>query len=178
MNFKAVYFLFNSLIFLIACEQKEEDVLPISKWSQEESIRMNSTFAAEEIEAIDSYLKRRPDWRIKKTGTGLYYFIYESTENESPVVGDVVWVNFTTSLLNNNICYSSKRGEPESFMIEKSDIESGIHEGVQLMSVGEKAKFILPSHLAHGLIGDLDEIPPMETVIYDVELLKIDRQND
>jgi len=173
MNTATIFFSVYAILFLVACEQKEAPVAPVQKWSQEESIRMNSTFASEEIEAIDSYLQRRPDWKTEKTGTGLYYFIYESTENSSPEVGDIVWVNFTASLLSNKICYSSKRGEPESFMIEKSDIESGIHEGVQLMSVGEKAKFILPSHLAHGLIGDLDEIPPMETVIYDLSLIHI-----
>ncbi len=152
--------------------------LQLPEWDQEKSIEMNAVFSAEENEAIEAFLSRRPDWKITQTGTGLRYFIYDSTNNKKPVVGDIVSVNFTVSLLDNKICYTSKRGNPESFMIEKSDIESGIHEGVQLLAIGEKAKFILPSHLAHGLIGDLDEIPPLETVVYDIELVNIKPPNE
>ena len=167
-----ILFLYIISIGLLACEgDVQEAPKPDPNWNQDESIRMNATFAAEETEAIDAFLSRRPDWKMSKTGTGLRYFIYDSTKNEQPEVGDIVWVNFTVSLLDNKICYTSKRGEPESFMIEKSDIESGIHEGVQLLAIGERAKFILPSHLAHGLIGDLDQIPPLETVVYDIELV-------
>lgn len=173
------FFTFVTLIFvLLACNDETKTMKQKINWSTEESIQMNTTFSKEETEAINAFLSRRPDWRIKKTGSGLRYFIYDETENTSPKIGDIVWINFTISLLNNKICYSSKRGEPESFMIEKSDIESGIHEGVQLMNEGAKGKFILPSHLAHGLIGDLDQIPPLETVIYDIELVKIDKKND
>ncbi|MDX1350162.1 MAG: FKBP-type peptidyl-prolyl cis-trans isomerase [Putridiphycobacter sp.] len=174
MNNK-LFLLITVGIFILGCQSENDVEKPIPQWSQEASINMNSTFSQEETEAIEAYLSRRPDWKMKETGTGLQYFIYEKTEGIKPQVGDIVWVNFSVSLLNNKICYTSKRGDPESFMIEKSDIESGIHEGVQLMSEGEKAKFILPSHIAHGLIGDLDQIPPLETVIYDIELLKIDR---
>lgn len=173
--------LFGLLPFIYlfsACNQEIETIEQKISWSQEESIQMNATFSKEETEAIDGFLKRRPDWHVKKTGSGLTYFIYDKTENTQPKVGDVVWVNFTVSLLNNKICYSSKRGSPESFMIEKSDIESGVHESVQLMTEGSKGKFILPSHLAHGLIGDLDQIPPLETVVYDIELVKIEKKND
>ncbi|MFK8039017.1 MAG: FKBP-type peptidyl-prolyl cis-trans isomerase [Crocinitomicaceae bacterium] len=177
MLFKLILFV-GIIIFFIACNESIEPIDKNVKWSQEESIRMNSTFSNEETEAIDAFLSRRPDWKTKITGSGLRYFIYETTENYIPEIGDIVWVNFTVSLLDNKICYSSKRGEPESFMIEKSDIESGIHEGVQLMSEGSKAKFILPSHLAHGLIGDLDQIPPLETVVYDIELIKIDKKHE
>ena len=172
------YFYSFLIVLLFSCTPEAEIEPFVPEWSQEESIRMNATFSAEETEAIDGFLSRRPDWKMTKTGTGLQYFIYYTVQNRKPTIGDIVWVNFSVSLLNNKVCYTSKRGQPESFMIEKSDIESGIHEGVQLMSEGESAKFILPSHLAHGLIGDLDQIPPMETVIYDVELVKIDPKNE
>jgi FKBP-type peptidyl-prolyl cis-trans isomerase len=41
------------------------------------------------------------------------------------------------------------------------------------MHVGDKAKFILPSHLAHGIMGDNDKIPPLTPVVYNIELLSI-----
>ena len=177
MHFRT--FLYSILLVgFAACTNEPEVVIINPKWSQEESIQMNSAFSAEETEAIEGFLSRRPDWKMTKTGTGLQYFIYDTVQSIKPVIGDIVWVNFSVSLLDNKVCYTSKRDNPESFMIEKSDIESGIHEGVQLMAEGEKAKLILPSHLAHGLIVDLDEIPPLEPVIYDIELVKIDKPNE
>ncbi|MFD1550668.1 hypothetical protein DNU06_06320 [Putridiphycobacter roseus] len=167
--------LFSSItILLVGCNQKQDNPKVIPNWSKEESIKMNHAFAAEELEEIEQFLSHRPDWKMTKTGSGLQYFIYLKTDSAStPVPGRQVAVNFTVSLLNGHICYSSKRGEPEFFTVEKSDIESGLHEGIKLMHKGEKAKFILPNHLAHGLIGDLNEIPPLQTIVYDIELIDI-----
>lgn len=173
MHFKGLFFVLF-IISIAACSNENEEQGSDIAWSKEASINMNSTFAAEELEEITQYLSRRPDWKMMKTGSGLQYFIYEKTDSlVPPKAGNQVAVNFTVSLLNGHICYSSKRGEPEVFTVEKSDIESGLHEGIKLMHLGEKAKFILPSHLAHGLIGDSDEIPPLETVVYDIELIDI-----
>ena len=51
-------------------------------------------------------------------------------------------------------------------------IESGLHEGISYMKEGDRAKIIIPSYLAHGLIGDLDKMPPLATIIYDIRLIK------
>jgi FKBP-type peptidyl-prolyl cis-trans isomerase len=50
-------------------------------------------------------------------------------------------------------------------------VESGLHEGVQMMHVGDKMRFILPSFRAHGLTGDNSKIPPLTSVVYEIELL-------
>ena len=170
-------FLFIPLLFL-ACsdDQEEEMILNDPNWTKDESIIMNAQFSEEEQEEIELFLSTHQDWKMTETGTGLRYMIYQTTERiETPVVGDVVTVDFEISLLNGEVCYSSSENGPESFMVEKSDIESGLHEGVQYLSTGDKAKFIIPSHLAHGLIGDTEKIPPLSPVIYDIELLKIER---
>jgi len=57
--------------------------------------------------------------------------------------------------------------------VDKSSVETGLHEGVKLMHVGEKATMILPSHLAYGLIGDEKRIPPRASVLYELELLSV-----
>lgn len=165
-----------SLTFLFACQAEVKKKEPI-KWSKEESINMNAAFSEEEEEFIESYLKRRPDWKMTKTGTGLRYFIYQRRDNDDSVkIGDIVTVEFTVELLDGTVCYSSEAKGAESFIVEKTDIESGINEGVKKMKLDERGKFILPSHLAHGLIGDRDKIPPLETVIYDIKLINIKPQ--
>jgi FKBP-type peptidyl-prolyl cis-trans isomerase len=82
-------------------------------------------------------------------------------------------VNYKITLLDGKLCYSSDSTGAKVFMIGKDNVESGLHEGIQLLHVGDKAIFILPSHLAHGLLGDEDKIPPHSAVIYDIELLGI-----
>jgi peptidylprolyl isomerase len=58
-------------------------------------------------------------------------------------------------------------------VVDKSDKESGLNEAVKLLSIGDKAKLILPSHLAYGLLGDFDKIPPQSILLIDVQLNKI-----
>ena len=162
---------------LIACGGKEQEV-PVQdpNWTKDESIEMNSTFAQEEDQEIDDFLTHRPDWKMTETGTGLRYFVYEKSENtDTAQVGELVTVDFEISLLDGTICYSSKEKGPESFIVEKADIEMGLHEGMQYLCTGDKAKFILPSHMAHGLIGDTEKIPPLSPVIYDIHLLEIQK---
>jgi FKBP-type peptidyl-prolyl cis-trans isomerase len=57
--------------------------------------------------------------------------------------------------------------------VGKDDVESGIHQSVQLMHLGDKGLFIIPSYLAQGIAGDRDKIPPGAVVIYDISLLKV-----
>lgn len=144
-------------------------------WSKDESISMNSEFAAVEDEEIDLFLSTHSDWNMTETGTGLRYMIYQKSDSTTtPIVGNSVTVDFEISLLSGEICYSSSENGAETFIVEKSDVESGLHEGIQFLAVGDKAKFILPSRAAHGLVGDTDKIPPLSPVIYDIELLKIE----
>jgi FKBP-type peptidyl-prolyl cis-trans isomerase FkpA len=165
-------------LILIGCaEEREEQVLIHEpEWSQDNSSDMNAVFSAEEDEEIELFLQRHSDWQMTKTGTGLRYFIYSKSEaDDTARVDDVVTVDFEITLLDGTLCYSSSENGPESFMVEKADIESGLHEGMQYMCTGDRAKFILPSHMAHGLIGDEEKIPPLTPVIYDIHLIKIER---
>lgn len=163
-------------ILMSSCQSEEKELhLPKQDWNNENSIEMNSTFSGEEDEEIQSFLKRHPDWKMNETGTGLWYFVYQKSEStDSARIYDVVTVDFNIELLDGTPCYSSQQKGPETFVVEKTDIESGLHEALKLMCVGDRAKFILPSHLAHGLIGDQDKIPPLVPVIYDITLLKIE----
>ena len=82
-------------------------------------------------------------------------------------------VNYHVSLLDGTFCYSTDSLGPEDFRIGHSTAEQGLQEGIILMKIGGKARFILPPHLAHGLLGDADKIPLRATIIYDVELLNL-----
>ena len=59
------------------------------------------------------------------------------------------------------------------FKIGQGGVESGLEEAVLLMSVGDKGRFIMPPHLAHGLLGDNNKIPPRSIIVYQAELIKL-----
>ncbi|MBI3134679.1 MAG: FKBP-type peptidyl-prolyl cis-trans isomerase [Bacteroidetes bacterium] len=170
-------FLFG-LMCLVACAEQEQEQVPVidPDWTQDNSSDMNQVFAAEEEDEIDLFVERHQDWKVVETGTGLRHFIYFKSENHDTArVGDIATVDFEITLLDGSVCYSSAENGPESFMVEHADIESGLHEAMQLLCTGDKAKFILPSRMAHGLIGDEEKIPPLTTVVYDIQVLKIER---
>ena len=62
-------------------------------------------------------------------------------------------------MITGDLCYSSKDRWSERNGIREKWRNSGLEEGLLLMKVGDKAKFIIPSHLAFGLLGDENRIP-------------------
>ena len=80
-------------------------------------------------------------------------------------------VNYRIELLDGTFCYSSDSLGAHVFKVDEDQIESGIHEGIKLLGKGGKAKFILPSHLAHGLLGDQDKSHARIPTVYDIDLI-------
>jgi FKBP-type peptidyl-prolyl cis-trans isomerase len=133
----------------------------------------NKALREKEEREIEDFIARY-GWDMKETGTGLRYLIYyHGNGKERAKPGMIATINFEVMLINGQVCYTSKEDGTKQFLIEKADIESGLHEGIQLMSEGDKAKLIIPSHLAFGLPGDQNKIPKRATLIYDVELVKL-----
>ena len=117
------------------------------------------------------YLEQHSNWRMVSTGSGLRYFVYQQGNGVKAEEGMTAQVETEISLLDGRQCYKTAADEMEEFVIDKSDIESGIQEGIKKMREGDRAKMIIPSHLAHGLVGDLDKIPPLSVIVVDIHLL-------
>jgi FKBP-type peptidyl-prolyl cis-trans isomerase len=139
---------------------------------KESLIEANKTRIEIENSQIEGYIKRR-GWNMIKTGTGLRYMIYENGSGKKAVKDSRATVDFDIELIDGTKCYDTKSKGPKEFLVGMDHIESGIHEGILYMKEGDKAKMILPSHLAHGLIGDMDKIPAKSTIIYDIHLISI-----
>ncbi|MEM9023744.1 MAG: FKBP-type peptidyl-prolyl cis-trans isomerase [Bacteroidota bacterium] len=153
------------------CSEKQRPA-PAPQPVEDPLIEVNKRMVAEESERIDAYVKRR-GWEMTRTGTGLRYLIYEQGTGETARKGQVARVDFEVSLLSGRVCYDTKASGPKEFLIGMDDVESGVHEGIQYMRVGDRAKMILPSHLAHGLVCDLDKITLRSTIIYDIQLIAL-----
>ena len=159
---------------IAGCANEPEEVKkPEINWTKENSTNMSKNIAEQEEIDINLYLGMRKKWKMTKTGSGLRYYIYESGKGNSPEPGDIAQIEYKISLLDGTECYKTESDEFEELLVDKSNVETGIQEGIKKMKIGDKAKLIVPSHLGHGLIGDMDKIPPMNTLVIDVHLLGI-----
>ncbi len=165
--------LFIFIFTLMSCENKKDEKNHIDVKKVEKSFEYaNKHMANVENEKIDSYVKRY-NWNMIETGSGLRYLIYHNGDGEKAEIGKVARVHYNVSLINGIECYNSKENGAKEFLIGRDEVESGLHEGIQYLHVGDKAKFIIPSYLAFGLIGDMKKIPKKATLIYDIELVAL-----
>ncbi|EGA71044.1 FKBP-type peptidyl-prolyl cis-trans isomerase [Vibrio sinaloensis DSM 21326] len=109
---------------------------------------------------------------VVKTDSGLLYQVMTPAEGEQPKDTDTVQVHYKGTLIDGTQFDSSyDRGEPATFPLNR--VIPGWTEGVQLMPVGSKFKFVIPPELAYGE-QDTPTIPANSTLVFEVELLKID----
>lgn len=109
---------------------------------------------------------------VTTTESGLQYIVLDAGEGAKPVAEDLVTVHYRGTTLNGQEFDSSyKRNSPASFPLNR--VIPGWTEGLQLMSVGSKFKFFIPSALAYGETGSPPTIMPNATLVFDVELISI-----
>ncbi len=165
------YLLFILLLLLLnSCRHEPQGHMPNLEVRQKENlIRINKFLVGKDADMIRGYLKRH-SWVMQTSQTGLWYMIYARGNGDPVAEGKVLTINYKVSLLDGTLCYSSDKLGPKKFRAGKGEVEAGLDEGVRMLKVGDKARFILPPHLAHGLIGDEDQIPPRSVIVYDIEL--------
>jgi FKBP-type peptidyl-prolyl cis-trans isomerase len=121
-------------------------------------------------EAFLAENKKKPG--VMTTPSGLQYKVITEGKGKKPTKDNTVKVHYTGTLLDGTVFDSSvKRGEPIEFPL--GGVIKGWTEGVQLMSIGSKYMFYIPSDLAYGPNGAGGAIGPNETLIFEVELLDI-----
>lgn len=112
---------------------------------------------------------------VRSTASGLQYVVEKEGDGAQPSASDEVTVHYTGKLLNGTVFDSSvNRGEPATFPLNR--VIPGWTEGVQLMREGAKYTFIIPSDLAYGAGGVPNVIPPHSTLIFEVELIKVNKK--
>lgn len=135
-------------------------------------VNYNRGVVRTEDQQIEDFIARY-GWKMTKTGTGLRYMIFRRGNGKPATKGKVAVIRYSVRLLNGNLCYSSDIDGLKKFKIGYGGVESGVEEGILLMRIGDRAKFIVPSHLAFGLLGDQNKIPPNAALVYDIELVEI-----
>ncbi len=134
--------------------------------------KANKYLVKEYARRIKNYVDRH-GWKMKQTKTGLWYEIYYHGNGKKVKTGAVVEINYDIYLLDGTLCYSSDSLGPKQFVVGHGGVESGLEEGILMLRQGDKARFIMPPYMAHGLLGDDNKIPPLSIILYYVEVLKV-----
>ena len=114
--------------------------------------------------------KKQPG--VQVTASGLQYLVLSPGNGVKPKATDTVLAHYKGTLLNGKQFDSSyDRNEPLSLPLNR--VITGWTEGMQLMNAGSKYRFFIPYQLAYGERGAGADIPPYSTLIFEVELLKV-----
>jgi FKBP-type peptidyl-prolyl cis-trans isomerase len=109
---------------------------------------------------------------VKTTASGLQYEVLKEGRGSKPKATDTVTVHYEGKLLSGKVFDSSiARNQPATFPL--NGVIKGWTEGLQLMGVGSKYRFFIPSELAYGPSGAGGSIGPNEVLVFEVELLAI-----
>lgn len=131
-----------------------------------------SKFAGKITEANAFLEQNKKRAGVQTTASGLQYEVLRAGNGAKPKATDSVLVNYKGTLLDGKQFDSSyDRGEPITFTLNQ--VIKGWTEGVQLMNGGSKYKFFVPYNLAYGERGYGPDIPPYSTLIFEIELLKV-----
>ena len=109
-----------------------------------------------------------------QTESGLRYQIIQKGTGTKAEKGKTVSVHYKGQLLDGTVFDSSyKRNQPIDFPLGVGQVIPGWDEGIGLLNVGDKARLVIPSHLAYGSQGAGGVIPPDANLIFDVELVNV-----
>jgi FKBP-type peptidyl-prolyl cis-trans isomerase FkpA len=142
----------------------------------------NPQVAAQAVQSAVEMKKKSADFEAAaakepgavKTSSGLIFKSLSPGKGDSPKASDKVKVNYEGKLVDGTVFDSSyKRGQPIDFPL--GSVIPCWTEGVQKMKVGEKAQLVCPSAIAYGDRGRPPVIPGGATLVFQVELLDINK---
>lgn len=162
------------LLLLVSCGQEPGPVRSTSNFRMMDDTLLNYNKGAvrtEEQEIRDFAV--RYGWDMISTATGVRYLIYKQGTGTKAERGKIAVIRYQAGLLNGSPVYSSDSLGTREITVGYGDTETGLQEAIQLLREGDRAKIIIPSRLAFGLIGDGKRIPPGATLVYDIEVVGV-----
>jgi peptidyl-prolyl cis-trans isomerase A (cyclophilin A) len=147
------------------------------KWNAIEAFRVFEGARAKkeaEVRAAAEEAMEKLAAGFDKTESGLRYKMIQKGSGKKAEKGKTVSVHYSGSLENGKVFDSSyTRKKPIEFPLGMGNVIEGWDEGIALLQVGDKARFVIPSHLGYGSRGAGGVIPPNATLIFDVELMDV-----
>jgi FKBP-type peptidyl-prolyl cis-trans isomerase len=160
-------------IFVNACktEPKSKKVQFESKEDYQETIiASHQLFLKKEKEKIEKFIDST-GFSFEKTGTGLRYCIIDSSNGAGFKSKDIAVIRYQLKSIEGDTLYETRPELAQEFAVDYDEVESGLHEAIKFMKVGETAIVILPTHLAHGITGDRAAIKAQTTLVYYLNII-------
>lgn len=150
-------------------DQNQAQMVIQSYLSNKQKVKSDANMAAGKKFLADN---KKNDKSVVELPDGLQYKILKQGTGPKPTAADTVKVHYHGTLIDGTVFDSSvDRGEPIEFPLNQ--VIKGWTEGVQLMNVGSKYKFFIPSELAYGDRAAGPKIGANSTLIFEVELISI-----
>lgn len=147
------------------------------KWNAVEAFRTFEGSRMKRLEAEKAAMAAELDKiaaGFESTDSGLRYQFIQRGSGNRATKGSKVSVHYKGQLLNGTEFDNSyKRKKPIDFTVGVGQVIEGWDEGIMLLNVGDKARFVIPSQLGYGSRGAGGVIPPNATLIFDVELVDV-----
>lgn len=161
---------------LLTDEQMKEVLMNFQKEFIAKRTAQMQELAQKNLDAGKAFLeKNKTQAGIITTSSGLQYKIITAGKGAKPTANDTVSVNYTGKLINGQVFDSSdKQGHPISFQVNQ--VIKGWTEVLQLMPVGSTWEVYIPADLAYGAQSVGPMIGPNETLIFNIQLLSIEKK--
>lgn len=133
-------------------------------------IKVNQLELQKENDEMDAY-EHSHQLHFKKSISGIRYIVYHHSLKGDSIKNNMrIDLDYEIKLLDGTLCYSSKIDGIKQLIVGADEAESGLHKGLLFLKRGDKAIFLMPSVLAHGLLGDFKKIPPQMPIVFDVRV--------
>ncbi|HAB27935.1 MAG: gliding motility-associated peptidyl-prolyl isomerase GldI [Xanthomarina sp.] len=158
---RIIALLICALLF-VACKSPEAR-RPVSSKSGsfiDASVERNIKLNEREQAYIKKIMSENPEqeYIASENGFWYYYNVKQADSLMSPDFGDIVTFNYNIKTLTDDIIYSKEDLKPQTYVMDKQELFSGLREGLKLMKSGETVTFMFPSQKAYGYYGDENKI--------------------
>ncbi|WP_159024040.1 gliding motility-associated peptidyl-prolyl isomerase GldI [Formosa sp. L2A11] len=142
----------------------------------EESVARNIKLYENEKAHFQDIMDANPDQKYEVSQNGFWYTYNTKIESDSlpkPVFGDIVHFDYDVKNINGDVLYTYAETKPDTYIMDKQDLFTGLREGLKLMKAGETATFLFPSTKAYGYYGDQNKISTNTPLICKVTIHSI-----
>lgn len=179
MKIKILSLLFLTL--LVSCMQpKPRKPVTVKTTSfMEASVSFNKALNENEERVFHEIIAKDSLSNYISSPSGFWYkYNTKSTNLYTPKFGDQLLYTFDVLNLENNIIYSAQETGLQTYVVDQQEIVEGLRNGLKIMHEGDDATFLFPSHKVFGYLGDENKIGINQSLIYKVQLIKINKKNE
>lgn len=179
---KKLFFFICVISVVVGCKSPEPRLpeLVRSRSFIKESAERNKKLNEVERQKIEALIKRTPDKNFIPSENGFWYHYITKISQDTikPEFGDFLNFSYSVTGLNGKPIYSETQLGPQSYVMDKEELFTGLRNGLKLMKPTEEVTFIFPSQMAYGYYGDSNKIGINTPLICTVKLNTITKINN